>query len=172
MNVLRWACLSGLQKCRDDTLQLFREYIKGSRLHQNTADAVMCAAMLDVSQEDYVRVWSRLQALSNDTMEAGERQSIIVGMACVANQKMLTEYLQTSVGSTAEVGYKSVAERYRVFTEVAAHNDLMGTEVAIQFLLDNLSSVRQMYGTAELNSGIILLATHVVNDDLLEDVSS
>lgn len=172
VNLLRWACKAGLQKCRDEVYSQFKEWQRTppAMPHQNTAEIVMCAAMRNVTDDEYHGVWWRLQS-NYFGQNPIERQRMIVGMACIENRELLMEFIQTSVGTVEEVGYKTVAERYRVFTEVVANNGAMGTHVAIEFLSDNLGSVRQWYGTQNLNSGLVLLANYVVNEDQREEVS-
>lgn len=167
ISAMNWACKFGLEECLTSTNNLLKEYLStNTAIHQNNFEAVLCNGVRTATQQEYENLWAKLQAEENTIV----RQRIITAMACASDKEKLLAFIETSVGSMeSEVGYLSAAERYRVFTEVAA-NGQNGASVAIQFLRDNIDSANTMYGSSNVNAAIVQLARYSVTDNLQQEV--
>lgn len=167
ISAMNWACKFGLAECLTSTNNLLKQYLStNTAIHQNNFEAVLCNGVRTATTPEYQNLFAKLKAEGNTIV----RQRIITAMACASDKEKLLAFIETSVGSTeSEVGYLSSAERYRVFTEVAA-NGQNGTSVAIEFLKNNFDSANSNYGSTNLNAAIVQLARYTVTDDLHEEV--
>lgn len=165
---MNWACRFGNAECLRSTNNLLKDYLTNNNaIHQNNFEAVLCNGVRTATQPEYESLWAKLQAEQNPIV----RQRLITAMACADDKEKLLAFIETSVASReSEIVYISAAERYRVFTQVAA-NGPIGTSVAIEFLRTNMDSANSNYGNANLNAAIVQLGQYTVTDELHEEVS-
>ena len=163
--ILHWACRAQNTECLEHSNNRLRQYLNNSQsIHQNVRAAILCNGMRNASAEDASQLYEKLYT----TEEANERTDIIVGLACTANTSIIDNLLVTSIGSNSEVAYRSIAERYRILSNMMG-NGAVGTNASIQFLLSYWPNVVNTFRN-NINGGVISIASFVVSEELETEV--
>ena len=115
--------------------------------------------MRNATVKDFIQLYRKLRY----TDEESERAAIIAGLACATNVTFLRSLLETTLGNTAEIYYRSISERQSVFNYVLG-NGVVGTNALIQFVLDYWLGLN-------VNEAIDGIAVFVVSEHLESEVT-
>lgn len=162
------ACKVGVVSCQYDALREFNATIQsGADFHQNVRDVSYCAALRNGSVDDFHNVWSRMQR-SN---ESATRNLLINSLGCSSIPAALSEFINSSLPSSNNnnVSY-TLAERISVFNSVYQGN-VVGLEIAVQFLRDNNYEAYTTYGGDNLQNIYVGMASRIGSDRLIIQAS-
>lgn len=147
-SVVQLACEVGSVHCRSDANRQLRRHIEtGEEFHHNIRHTLMCASFRSASRTEFHFMWNRLMSLPLD--EYGDRSNIIDWMGCSTSNRLLNEFIRSSLNSTNSNNVEySEYEQYSVFSSVIRNSGNVGLDVALEFLIENAVEAFETFGAS------------------------
>lgn len=158
-----WACLTGEQKCLDETGTRVRQVIHDSSLdiEPDVRYNVYCSGLRKANAEDFDAIWERFNATTNQA----DRTTLINSMGCVENKDIQKKYLESTINDKKN-DYR-VQERNRVLQGVYS-NGKVGLESAMDFIKTNHKEIEADYNPpSPVKNSIMSMAQRVTSENHL-----
>ncbi|XP_058063365.1 aminopeptidase N [Anopheles bellator] len=138
--VVGLACLYSMDKCSMQAQTLFRSWMtdfRDNRIPPNLKEIIYCTSLRDGGVPEWNFAFDRYQ----ETDSASEKELILNALGCTLKPWLLSKYLNMTISPTSGILKQ---DGVRAFQAVATN--YVGTEIAFNFLYENIEHINDYYG--------------------------
>lgn len=139
-----WACKAGVPSCITEARNRLNSsyYDPNESIELELEGTLQCAALRQVSDDEFDLVWSRMQV----TKDANERLNLINALGCTVKSNQQVIYLNSTIADGTAAPNYTPSERYNILSAVYKTNRL-GLINSINFISENYDQVKKLYST-------------------------
>ncbi|XP_076397775.1 aminopeptidase N-like [Megachile rotundata] len=136
VNLVKWTCRAGLDKCKSFAEEEFKAWLNNSAQYQldvNLKNNIICAGLRNANAD----TWNKTEAILKDIRDEDERKSMFALLACPDSTEILKNFINSTLKEGSVLSFSSAVQAV-----VSEHNE--GVDLAIDMLKSEQKRIKQL----------------------------
>lgn len=141
VNLVKWTCRAGLDKCKSFAEGEFKAWLQNSSyaLDVNLKNNIICAGLRTANADTWKKTLANLQVIKDED----ERKTMFALLACPDSKEILKNFINSTLEKDSVLSFSSAVQ-----SVVSEHNE--GVDIAIDMLKSEQKRIKQLPNSQEI----------------------